>query len=101
MQPIKSLLNKIKWGKRENPGEYSIYYLDRISKKLIKINYIDIKRFEDNFIIVENDLLESPFSSRVIKIDSYGNILWSFGEGYIVNTRDARPLLNGDIIISC
>ncbi|MBI2124353.1 DUF504 domain-containing protein [Candidatus Pacearchaeota archaeon] len=28
MLPIRHLLNKIKWDKRENPEEYAIYYLD-------------------------------------------------------------------------
>ena len=55
MQPIKDLLNKIKWDNRENPEHYSIHYFDRISRKLIKLDYIDIKRFEDNFIIIERN----------------------------------------------
>jgi len=54
----------------------------------------------DNFIILENDGLDSPFSSRVIKVDAYGNVLWSFGESYLVKPRDARPLLNDGVIIS-
>ena len=39
MQPIKDLLNKIKWDKREKLEQYSIYYYDRISRELIKIDY--------------------------------------------------------------
>ena len=54
---------------------------------------------EDTFLITENDGLDKPFSSRVIKIDSYGNILWSFAECYIPNSRAAKPLLNNNIII--
>jgi len=54
----------------------------------------------DKFIVLENDGLESPFSSRVIKVDSWGNVLWSFGEGYLVKPRDARPLTSGGVIIS-
>lgn len=54
----------------------------------------------DRFVILENDGLESPFSSRVIKVDAWGNILWSFGESYLVKPRDARPVLNGGVIIS-
>ena len=55
MQPIKSLLNKIKWDKREAPEKYSIFYFEQISKKLIKVDYIDIKRLEGSFIIVEKN----------------------------------------------
>lgn len=54
----------------------------------------------DQYIILENDGLESAFSSRVIKVDSYSNVLWTFGENYLVKPRDCRPLLNGNILIS-
>jgi len=53
----------------------------------------------DQFIILESDNLSSPFSSRVVKVDSWGGIVWSFGEGgYLVKPRDARPTRNGVII---
>lgn len=55
MRPIKDLLNKIKWDKREKPEDYSLFYFDRISKELIKIDYTDIKSFEDNFIVAEKN----------------------------------------------
>ncbi|GAF98952.1 unnamed protein product, partial [marine sediment metagenome] len=54
----------------------------------------------DQYVVLENDGLESPFSSRVMKLDSWGNTLWTFGEGYLVKPRDARPLLNNGVIIS-
>ncbi|MBI2208091.1 DUF504 domain-containing protein [Candidatus Woesearchaeota archaeon] len=75
MQPIKNLLNKIKWDKRENPNNYSIYYYDRISKKLIKINYMDIKKFEDNFIVLETNGKESYIPMHRIKEVRKNNIL--------------------------
>jgi len=54
----------------------------------------------DQFLIVENDNLGQPFSSRVIRVDSWGNVVWAFGEAYLVNPRSARPLLNNGIIVS-
>lgn len=55
----------------------------------------------NQFIIVESDSLESPFTGRIIKVDCYGNILWTFGNyGYLVAPRDARPLLNNKVLIS-
>jgi hypothetical protein len=53
----------------------------------------------DQYLILENDMLETPFSSRVIR-DSYGNIIWTFGNNYLVKPRDARPLLDNKILIS-
>ncbi|MBI4452941.1 DUF504 domain-containing protein [Candidatus Woesearchaeota archaeon] len=46
MLPIRHLINKIKWDKREKPEEYKIYYFDRILNKLISIPYTKIKRLD-------------------------------------------------------
>lgn len=54
----------------------------------------------DNYYLVENDMLESPFSSRIIKVNCYGEVLYSFGAGLLVKPRDVRPMLNGRILIS-
>ncbi len=75
MRPIKDLLNKIKWDKRENPEDYSLFYFDRISKELIKIDYTDIKSFEDNFIVVEKNNEESFIPMHRIKEVRKNNII--------------------------
>ena len=36
------MLNKIKWDPRENPKDYTVFYLDRITRKLIEIKFGDI-----------------------------------------------------------
>ncbi|MBI2134751.1 DUF504 domain-containing protein [Candidatus Woesearchaeota archaeon] len=76
MQPIKDLLNKIKWDRREKPEEYSIRYFDRISKQLIKINYMDIKKFEDNFIVVGKNNEESFIPMHRIREVRKNNIVF-------------------------
>lgn len=75
MRPIKDLLNKIKWDKREKPEDYSLFYFDRISKELIKIDYTDIKSFEDNFIVVEKNNEESFIPMHRIKEVRKNNII--------------------------
>jgi uncharacterized protein (UPF0248 family) len=55
MITIAELLNKIRWDKREKPEEYSILYLDRITRKLNKIEYTDIKRIDDGFMVLMRD----------------------------------------------
>ena len=55
---------------------------------------------DDEFIIAENDGFITPFSSRVIRVDSWGNILKSIGEGYMCNPRLAQPLINGNVLVS-
>jgi len=54
----------------------------------------------DLYYILESDGLESPFTSRLIKVDSWGNILWSFGENYLVKPRDVRPMISGNVLLS-
>lgn len=54
----------------------------------------------DYFIVTEGDGNESAFTNRIIKVDCYGNIKWTYGEGEIVKPRDARPSLNKRVIIS-
>jgi hypothetical protein len=53
----------------------------------------------DNFYILESDGLESVNTSRLIKVDRFGNVLTSI-ENYLVLPRDVRPMSNGNILIS-
>ena len=80
-------------------GEYHFFSYPSILTGKITVTKNRISS-RDQYILLESDALESPFSSRVIKVDDYGNILWSFGENYLVKPRDARPLLNNNVIIS-
>jgi hypothetical protein len=54
----------------------------------------------DNYLIVEKDPSPSIGGARVIKVDSFGNIIWSFGEGILYNPNDVRRLANDSVIIS-
>jgi len=75
---ITDLLNKIKWDKRENPEEYEIFYLDRISKKLIGLPYTSIKRIEGSFMVVmrNGEEVEIPLH-RIKQVKKKGKIIWS------------------------
>jgi hypothetical protein len=80
----------------------NIYYWFTYPSILTGVIYSYSNRITENdqYIILENDGLEGAYSSRVLKVDNYGNVLWSFGEGYLCKPRDARPLMNGNILIS-
>lgn len=77
MQSIKDLLNKIKWDKNLNPEEYSIFYIDRITKGLIEIRYNDIKEIGKNFIVLErhNEEVDIPLH-RIRKVERKGKLVW-------------------------
>ena len=76
MQPIQHLLNKIKWDKRENPEEYSIFYFDRILKKLIKIPYNKIKTIEGSFMIIDNEEESNVPLHRIKKVTKENKVVW-------------------------
>jgi len=76
MQPIQNLLNKIKWDKREDPEQYSIFYYDRILKKLIKIPYTKIKRIEGSFMVLDNEEESNVPLHRIKKVMKDKIVVW-------------------------
>jgi uncharacterized protein (UPF0248 family) len=59
MQPIKDLLNKIKWDENLKKEEYIVNYLDSVEKKLIPLKFLDILRVEGSFMVIEKDSQET------------------------------------------
>ena len=53
----------------------------------------------DKYLIVENDPA-SVLGGRVVRVDAWGNIDWSFGESYIYRPRDVRSMPDGSILLS-
>jgi uncharacterized protein (UPF0248 family) len=77
MQYIVDLINKIKWDENENPGDYVIGYEDRISKEIIEIKFTEIKKIEDNFMVLERDLEEVNIPLHRIRIvKKQGKVVW-------------------------
>jgi hypothetical protein len=54
----------------------------------------------DQYLILEKDPKGSVFGSRVIRVDSWGNVIWTFGEGVLFDPKDVRPLEGNSVIIS-
>ncbi|MBI2647469.1 DUF504 domain-containing protein [Candidatus Woesearchaeota archaeon] len=76
MIPIKDLLNKIKWDKRENPKQYSIFYYDRILNRLIKIPYTKIKKLEGSFMVLNNEEESNIPLHRIKKVMKNNIVVW-------------------------
>ena len=75
MIPIKDLINKIRWEKRENPEDYILVYIDLDKEK--QISYTEIKRLEGNFMILEKQgqEVEIPLH-RIRKVKKNNKIIW-------------------------
>ena len=74
---IKDLLNKIKWDKNLNQEEYSIGYFDRVSKKLVWIDFKEIKDIEGNFLILEKEGREVNIPlHRIREVKQRGKQIW-------------------------
>lgn len=76
MQPIKDLLNKIRWDKRENPERYLIFYHDRILSKLIQIPYAKIKKLEGSFMVLDNEEETNIPLHRIKKVMKNNIVVW-------------------------
>lgn len=77
---ILDFLNKIKYDKRENPKDYTISYFDRILEKTLEIKFLDIKRIEGNFIILERGKKEVNIPlHRIREIRKKGKLVWERG----------------------
>jgi len=85
--------------KFNNEGEYPWFVYPSIVTGEIKVTEQRLSE-QDEYYILESDGLDSPFSSRLVKVDSWGHIVWSFGESYLVKPRDVRPMLNNKVLIS-
>lgn len=77
MKTIKEELNKIKWDKRENPEDYSVFYLDRVLDKLIEMPYKNIKRLDGEFFVINKDE-EDTFIPlhRIREVRKKGKLVW-------------------------
>ena len=76
MLPIQQLLNKIKWDKRENPSDYTLFYFDRILNKLVSIPYNKIKRLEGSFMILDNEEETNIPLHRIRKVTKNHAVVW-------------------------
>jgi len=72
MIPVKQFLNKIKYSGKFNTKDITLFYYDRILKKLIKIDYENIK-LEENFIIINDSQI--PLH-RIYEIRNKNIIIW-------------------------
>jgi uncharacterized protein (UPF0248 family) len=75
MIPIKELINKITWDKREKPEDYALWFLDL--DRLVEMPYVAIKRLDGNFMVVEKEgeEVEIPLH-RVREVRKKGVVVW-------------------------
>ena len=95
-----------------NPGEKFVHVFEKLGTNhwfafdghqiTIGTIFVSLNRisFEDEFLVVENDPTSLLFGSRVIKINSWGDVLWSFGEDWLYHPKDVRASPDGSILIS-
>lgn len=77
MISIRDLLNKIKWDPKETPGDYVLYYYDRIEKLLKEIRFKDIKEISEGFILVESTGKDVDIPlHRIKKVVRKGTVVW-------------------------
>jgi len=53
---------------------------------------------DGSFVIAESSFLSN--SGRIVRLDSFGNVIWQIGGGEFSKINDVRALLNNNIIVS-
>ena len=77
MITISELMNKIRWDPNEDPDDYELAYIDRISGKLIMISYNDVERVDEGFMILVRDGDEKRIPlHRIRKVMKKGDVVW-------------------------
>jgi len=71
------ILNKIRWDSSESPEKTFIFYLDRISGKLVRVPFLSIKEIGKSFVTIEKDgkEVEIPIH-RIKEIRRDGKLIW-------------------------
>ena len=82
-----------------NLGTYNYFVYPYIFTGKISVVETSITP-NDQFVLAENDPSRSSYLNRVIKIDAWGNIIWSFGESFTATIKDAKPTANDEVIIT-
>jgi plastocyanin len=54
----------------------------------------------DQYLMVEKDPIPAVGGGRVSKVDSWGKIVWCFGDGILYDPKDVRMLAGNSVIIS-
>lgn len=68
-----------------------------VSSEGLVVSDVDVDTTNSLFVIAETSFKQS---GRVIKVDSIGNIVFSFGEGLYGVINDVKMQLNGSIVVS-
>ena len=69
----KEVLNRLKWDRGLNPGDYTILYLDRVSTQLKEVRYSDIVHGGDFFAVGDSQI---P-AHRIREIRHKGKTVWA------------------------
>ncbi|MDP2909116.1 MAG: DUF504 domain-containing protein [Nanoarchaeota archaeon] len=73
MVPVRDVLSRIRWDKKENPEDYEIAYIDRVLQQEVKIRFKDISEIEGNFMTVGEASI--PLH-RIVKVYKKGKLVW-------------------------
>jgi plastocyanin len=80
-------------------GSYGYFVWPQIDTAEVSVSDYPVSP-QDKFVVVENDPVSSSYSSRVIVLDSWGNVEWAFGDSLVRRIKDARPSGESEIIIT-
>jgi len=83
----------------DNVGDFGWFAHPNIVTGSVRVSAARISS-EDQYLIVEKDAEPTIYGARVIRVDAWGNVVWSFGKGILYDPKDVRALVNDAVMIS-
>jgi hypothetical protein len=83
----------------DNVGDFGWFAYPTIVTGTVRVSAARISS-EDQYLIVEKDAEPTIYGARVIRVDAWGNVVWSFGQGVLYDPKDVRTLVNDSVMIS-
>lgn len=83
----------------EDGGDFHWFSYPNIVTGIVHVSSGSVSK-GDQYMVVEKDPIPAIGGGRVSKIDSWGKIVWSFGDGILYDPRDVRSLDGNSVIIS-
>lgn len=83
----------------DNGGDFGWFSYPNIVTGTVGVSPAGVSQ-ADEYLIVEKDPIPSVSSGRVSRVDSWGKIRWTFGEGILYDPKDVRLLDGSSVIIS-
>lgn len=82
-----------------NQGDFAWFAHPNVVSGVVHVGAAAVAE-DSRYVVLEKEESGSFVGSRVAMLDSWGNVLWTFGHGLLSDPTDVRPLADGAMMVS-